>query len=148
MIYSVLKMKTTNRHTVIVLLLLLAVSAGLLASTAISASPQPGMGYQFSTPVKAAHWKSNTPSSGMVLSAVPSQVKIDTDFNMGPGDYISISKDGKEYGMGDTVLSSDKLSVTRRMDPNAPNGLYTVNYELCWPDGTCHIGQYQFAIQK
>ena len=45
-------------------------------------------------------------------------------------------------------FSSDKLSVTRRLDPNAPNGLYTVNYELCWPDGTCHIGQYQFAIQK
>ena len=131
-----------------VLLLLLAVGTGLLASNVISAAPQPGTSYKYSTPIKAAHWKSNMPSSGEVLSSVPSQVKIDADFNMGPGNFISISKDGKEYGMGDTVLSSDKLSVTRRLDPNAPNGLYTVNYELCWPDGTCHIGQYQFAIQK
>ena len=131
-----------------VLLILLALGTGLLASNAISAAPQSGTSYQFSTPIKAAHWMSNMPSSGDVLSSVPSQVKIEADFNMGPGNFISISKDGKEYGLGDTVLSSDKLSVTRRMDTNAPNGLYTVDYELCWPDGTCHLGQYQFAIQK
>lgn len=141
-------MKTINRHTVTVLLILLTLGTSLLAPSALSAAQQPGMAYQFSTPIKAAHWKSNMPSSDSVLSSAPSAVEIAADFNMGPGNYISISKDGKEYGMGDTVLSSDKLSVSRPVDPNAPSGLYTVNYELCWPDGTCHLGQYQFAIQK
>ena len=141
-------MKNSNRHTAIVLSILLTVGASLLASSTISFAQQSGMSYHFSTPIKEPHLKDNTPAAGAVLTSVPSQIKLDVDFYVGPGDQISMLKDGKEYGMGVTVVSSDKRSVTRSVDPYAPNGLYTLNYELCADDGECHPGQYQFAIQK
>ena len=34
------------------------------------------------------------------------------------------------------------------MDQTAPDGLYTVNYKACWPDGSCDEGSFQFVIDK
>lgn len=38
--------------------------------------------------------------------------------------------------------------MRRKMDSSAPDGLYTVTYNACWPDNTCHDGKFQFAIDK
>src|SRR3990172_3978170 len=97
---------------------------------------------------KSAHYESNTPSHGSVLAAVPVNVVIDFNFDLGPGSQISIKKDEMEYGTGETIIDSNKLAMRRNMDTNAPDGLYTVNYNACWPDGSCHDGHFQFAIDR
>ncbi len=38
--------------------------------------------------------------------------------------------------------------MRRKMDSASPDGLYTVNYKACWADGSCHDGNFQFAIDK
>ena len=70
-------MKNSNRHTAIVLSVLLTVGASLLASSTISFAQQSGTSYHFSTPIKEPHLKDNTPAAGAVLSSVPSQIKLD-----------------------------------------------------------------------
>ncbi|MDI6816357.1 MAG: hypothetical protein QME41_04070 [Actinomycetota bacterium] len=38
--------------------------------------------------------------------------------------------------------------LTLAMDPSAPDGLYTVEYNACRPDESCHDGNFQFAIDR
>lgn len=95
---------------------------------------------------KSAHYESNTPAHGSILAGVPVNVVIDFNFDLGPGSSISIKTGDREYGTGDTIIDSNKLAMRRNMDSNAPDGLYTVNYKACWPDGSCHDGHFQFNI--
>ncbi len=102
----------------------------------------------FSTPKKSAHWEGNMPEHGSTIPAPPVNVVIDANFDFAPPSSISITKDGKEYGTGDTVIDKNKLAMRRPMDAAAADGIYTVNYNACWPDGSCHQGYFQFAIDR
>jgi plastocyanin len=102
----------------------------------------------FSTPKKSPHWESTTPEHTAILAAVPINVVIDFNFDLGPGSDISISSNGTEYATGKTMIDENKLAMRRTMDPEAPDGLYKVTYEACWPDGSCHDGYFEFAIDR
>lgn len=108
----------------------------------------PATTFQFGTPKKSAHYESNTPGHGTILTAPPTNVVIDFNFDLAPPSSISITKDRKEYGSGTFTIDSNKLAMRRSMDKNASDGLYTVNYNACWPDGSCHDGNFQFAIDR
>lgn len=107
-----------------------------------------GGSFNFEQPKKSAHYESNTPEHGSVLAAVPINVVIDVNFDLAPPSAISINKDGRDYGVGETTIDSNKLAMRRAMAPDAPDGLYTVNYNACWPDSSCHDGHFQFAIDR
>ncbi|MFC1988571.1 VOC family protein [Chloroflexota bacterium] len=64
----------------------------------------------FGTPKKSPHWESNTPGHESMLAAVPINVVIDFNFDLGPGSAISITNDGKEYATGDTIIDDNKLT--------------------------------------
>jgi plastocyanin/methionine-rich copper-binding protein CopC len=100
----------------------------------------------FATPKKSAHFETSTPAHASTLPAVPVDIVIDFNFDLATNSTIKITKDGKDYGQGNTAVDSNKLSMRRQMDKSAPNGTYTVEYNACWPDGSCHDGHHQFAI--
>ena len=102
----------------------------------------------FTDPKKSAHYVSNTPTHGQTLKTAPIVVTIKFNFDLAKPSSISITQNGTDYGQGDTNIGNDKLTLTRSVDPEAPAGLYTVNYTACWPDATCHDGNFQFAISK
>ena len=102
----------------------------------------------FRNPKKSAHYETNTPVHGSTLAGVPINVVIDFNFDLAKPSEIKIEMEGKDYGVGETVIDSNKLSMRRDMDPITPDGVYTVNYNACWPDGSCHEGNFQFAIDK
>ncbi|MBI2327066.1 copper resistance protein CopC [Candidatus Curtissbacteria bacterium] len=104
--------------------------------------------FKFENPKKSAHYESNTPAHGAVLAGVPINVVIDFNFDLAEGSAISIKNDGREYGIADVVIDKNKLAMRRKMDPAAPDGVYTVSYKACWPDGSCHEGNFQFAIDR
>lgn len=102
----------------------------------------------FANPKKSAHYESNTPEHAATLAGVPINVVINFNFDLAKPSSISITKDGEEYGQGETIIDSNKLTLRRNMDPAAQDGLYTVTYNACWPDGSCHNGSFQFAIDR
>jgi plastocyanin len=102
----------------------------------------------FSIPKKTPHWESNTPEHEAILAAVPINVVIDFNFDLGPGSDISIVRDGKEYAVGNTIIDDNKLAMRRAMDAEAPDGIYRVEYKACWPDGSCHEGYFEFGIDR
>lgn len=101
-----------------------------------------------SNPKKSAHYESNTPSHGGVLAGVPINVVIDFNFDLVKQSSIKIKMEGKDYGIGETVIDDNKLSMRRKVNSNSPNGLYTVTYNACWPDGSCHDGNFEFEIRR
>jgi plastocyanin len=104
--------------------------------------------YTFGTPKKSAHYESNTPAHGSTLAGVPINVVIDFNFDLAKPSSISIKSEGKEYANGETIIDQNKLSMRRDIDSQAPDGLYTVTYNACWPDGSCHDGSFQFAVDR
>lgn len=106
------------------------------------------MQFVFENPKKSAHYESNTPEHGAVLAGVPINVVIDFNFDLAKPSEIKIEMDGKSYDVGQTIIDDNKLAMRRNVDANAPDGLYTATYKACWPDGSCHDGNFQFAIAR
>jgi plastocyanin len=102
----------------------------------------------FTHPKKSAHFETSTPAHGSTLAAVPVDVVIDFNFDLADNSTIKITKDGKDYGTGNTQVDTNKLTMRRQMDKSAPDGIYTVEYNACWPDRSCHDGYHQFAIDR
>lgn len=103
---------------------------------------------QFQLPKKSAHYESNTPEHGTTLAGVPINIVLDFNFDLAFPSSVSITMDGKEYGVGETVIDTKKLSMRQEMNPLSPDGIYTVSYNVCWPDKTCHDGSFQFKIDR
>lgn len=115
---------------------------------AISTDELDNSDFEFNDPKKSAHFESNTPAHESVLPGVPVSVVVDFNFDLANGSSISISREGKDYGTGPTIIDNNRLAMRRIMDPESPDGIYTVLYKACWPDRTCHDGFYQFAIDR
>lgn len=104
--------------------------------------------YKLGIPKKSAHYESNTPEHGAVTPAVPINVVIDFNFDLVPPSEIKILRGGKDYGVGPTIIDENRLAMRKEMDPSAPDGLYRVEYKACWPDQSCHNGNFEFAVDR
>ena len=103
----------------------------------------------FARPKKSAHYESNTPAHESILAAPPINIVIDFNFDLTSNSSISIvDTNDIEYGSGDTSVDRNKLALRRSMSHDSPDGVYTVNYNACWPDASCHDGSFQFAINR
>ncbi len=120
----------------------------LPGTTGTSPAAMPTPAFAFGIPKKSAHYESNTPAHEMVLAGVPINMVIDFNFDLHDKSEIRILKDGTDYGAGPTTVDPNRLTLRRAMDPSSPDGLYTVTYDACWPDGSCHDGAFQFAIDR
>lgn len=102
----------------------------------------------FKNPKKTPHYESNTPEHGAVFAGVPLEIVVNFNFDLADRSSISVASEGKEYGVDKTTIDSNRLTLRRMMDSNASDGTYTVRYDACWPDRTCHDGNFQFTIDR
>lgn len=102
----------------------------------------------FENPKKSAHFESNTPLHGVTLAGAPINIVIDFNFGLVKPSEIKILNNGKDFGVGETIIDRNKLTMRRNMIPDAPEGLYKIEYKACWPDTSCHNGYFQFAINR
>lgn len=103
----------------------------------------------FADPKKSAHYESNTPEHGDALADVPTNVVIDFNFDLSEKSSATIKDSaGQDWGLGETQVDKNKLTLRRLVKPDSPDGLYTVSYDACWPDGSCHDGYFEFQINR
>ena len=102
----------------------------------------------FTTPRKTPHYENSAPAHAVILPASPYNIVINFNFDLAASSQITITNNGKDYATGATSIDINKLTLRRTMDATAPDGTYTVNYKACWPDGSCHDGFFQFAIDR
>lgn len=103
----------------------------------------------FENPVKTPHYVDNVPAHSEIIPAVPLNVVVNFNFDIVLPSEITIMDESLQiYSVGETIIDENKLGMRVKMQNDAPEGLYTVEYKACWPDGSCHEGMFQFAIDK
>jgi methionine-rich copper-binding protein CopC len=95
----------------------------------------------------AAHFVDSMPMHEGTLDSVPEQVVLNFNFTLSDASTITIEKDGKELKTAPGTLGDNKLSMTAEIPADAGTGLYLVKYKACWPDNSCHNGQFAFAVK-
>lgn len=95
----------------------------------------------------AAHFVDSMPMHMAMLDKLPPQVVLDFNFTLSDASTITIEKDGKELKSAAGMLGDKKLSMTTELPADAGAGLYLVKYKACWPDNSCHNGQFAFLVK-
>lgn len=104
--------------------------------------------FRFADQRKARHYVSSNPEHAVTLAEKAAAVTISFNFDLAKPSSISVKQNGKEYAIDETIISADKLTLSRELASELPDGLYEVTYRACWPDATCHNGLFQFAIKQ
>lgn len=95
--------------------------------------------------IKAPHFVDSIPGHGGVYAKPPARVLINFDFDLHPNSLITVTKDGADAIGGPTVVGANKLSISALVK-GLGDGTYVVNYSACWPDRSCHQGQFSFTV--
>jgi len=98
--------------------------------------------------VRGAHVKDSTPRAEETIPAPPTNIVVDLDFDAADGTTMSITKDGDEYGRGETTVDEGALAFRRAFEPNAPDGTYVVTYRVCAPGESCSDGHFRFTLDR
>jgi methionine-rich copper-binding protein CopC len=96
----------------------------------------------------AAHFVDSMPMHEEHVASVPEMVLLNFNFTLSDASTITIEKDGKELVSGAGKLGDKKLSMTSALPADAGPGLYVVKYTACWPDNSCHDGQFAFVVDE
>jgi methionine-rich copper-binding protein CopC len=99
----------------------------------------------FGTQTKSAHFVKSVPAHAEILERAPNAIVFTFNFDIDPSSTVSVKKDGVEFAKGLPSVGQDRLTLTQNVNSLEP-GTYTVTYSACWPDKTCHPGQFQFAV--
>lgn len=95
----------------------------------------------------AAHFVDSMPMHKATLDKLPAQVLLNFNFTLSDASTITIEKDGKALKTAPGKLGDKKLSMTADLPSDAGMGLYLVKYKACWPDNSCHDGQFAFYVK-
>lgn len=97
----------------------------------------------------AAHYVDSAPVHGKTFALVPDKVLINFDFSLAEPSTISLTKDGKALQIGaPTISGPNSLHLSATLPSDTGDGVYVVNYKACWPDKSCHEGQFAFTVDR
>jgi plastocyanin len=94
----------------------------------------------------AAHFVSSSPEHADLVAAVPQKIQIDFNFVLARNSNINVLKDSEKLALGDLEFSENRLHMSVNL-PDAGAGTYHVLYRACWPDKSCHDGEFAFVVQ-
>lgn len=96
----------------------------------------------------AAHYVDSYPHHGDVFAQVPDRVQLDFNFTLHEVSSITVTKGGTPIELGKLNLGPRNLSMWARLQSATGDGLYRVKYKACWPDRSCHDGQFAFTVDS
>lgn len=96
----------------------------------------------------AAHFVDSAPKHGDAFAQVPEKVVINFNFTLSDVSTIAVLKDDKPLTVGKVAFAANLLSMSATLPKDAGDGLYLVKYKACWPDKSCHEGQFAFKVDS
>lgn len=96
----------------------------------------------------AAHFVDSYPKHGDLFAQVPDRAQIDFNFTLHEVSSITVTKDGAPVEAGKLTLGARNLSMWVTLPSTAGDGEYLVKYKACWPDRSCHDGQFAFTVDS
>lgn len=106
-------------------------------------------GKDFDQQIKSPHFLDSTPLHNETYAAQPINVTLNFDFDLADGSAITIlSIDNQEWQDGAVVIADAQTALQVPLKQDMPDGQYQVLYTACWPDRSCHNGQFSFIINS
>ena len=103
---------------------------------------------QTSKQIKPPHFVDSSPSHNETYAAVPLNIVINFNFDLSEKSSMKIEVNGKDVGEGKTTVDNTKLTLRRKISQTAGDEIYTVKYSACWPDDSCHDGEFRFVVDS
>lgn len=99
---------------------------------------------------KSPHFVDSSPAHGELFAAAPKNIVINFNFDLSPKSTIQVAHENLkiEPTTGATTVDNTKLTLRQDLLGELPDGRYTVSYNACWPDNSCHDGQFDFIIDS
>ncbi|MBI3287478.1 MAG: copper resistance protein CopC [Chloroflexi bacterium] len=94
--------------------------------------------------IKTPHYVEASVAHGVILETSPTELSITFNFTLAPPTQLRVVKEGEPI-VTSNAISEDRLVLSANV-PNQGSGIYIVYYEACWPDGSCHQGQFGFVV--
>lgn len=99
--------------------------------------------------IKSAHFVDSTPLHDDTYATQPINTTVNFNFDLQEGSKISVtSRDGIEWTEDQVLIEDNETALKKKLKKGMPDGRYTVKYTACWPDGSCHDGQFSFKIDS
>jgi plastocyanin/methionine-rich copper-binding protein CopC len=96
----------------------------------------------------AAHFVDSSPAHGETFAQVPTHLVINFNFTLHHDSTILVTKGGQPVSTGPITFGDRDLSISTTLPSDAGDGLYTVDYNACWPDQSCHKGRFAFYVDS
>lgn len=94
----------------------------------------------------AAHFTASTPAHGATLTQAPSEIVLNFNFTLHEISTVTVTRNGSPVTTGPLAFGDRKLSLRAPLTGGVGEGLYVVTYKACWPDQSCHDGQFGFIV--
>ena len=97
--------------------------------------------------IQPAHWVDSYPEHGAVLAAAPGSIVVNFNFDLHP------TVTSAQVFVNDKMIPaavSVENRVTLRIAPDGADkfGTWKVVLDACWPDASCHDGQFVFTVDE
>lgn len=117
-----------------------AADAGAAAQTQVGAMPRKLPDQRLSP-----HFVISSPKHGETLAQAPERIQINFDFTLHESSAIAVTRNDAPVQIGAIPVNPRGLVLAATL-PDAGEGLYVVGYKACWPDRSCHDGQFAFTV--
>lgn len=94
----------------------------------------------------AAHFVASDPEHAGLLPSAPNRIQIQFDFTLARNSNISVIKDGDKLTLHDMQFAENRLEMSVALPEGVGAGTYHVLYRACWPDHSCHDGEFAFSV--
>lgn len=133
-----------------VLTFALAACSSAAPPTPVGETPGPAAAPAMQIPdqTRSPHFVDSYPSHGQTLRQPPEEIVVNFDFNLHEDSYISVARDGVPVAVGKANIDSTQLTMRTALGGQTGDGLYVVTYRACWPDRSCHDGQFAFTVDS
>ena len=115
-----------------------------------AAQPELGAAPAVALPDKivAPHFVNSYPAHGDVLAQAPEVVLLNFNFNLKYKSAINVTRDGEAVSAGPAEIAESEISMQAPLTGESADGVYKVDYDACWPDGSCHEGSVAFTVDS
>ncbi|MBI4329507.1 MAG: cupredoxin domain-containing protein [Chloroflexi bacterium] len=96
----------------------------------------------------APHFVDSSPRHGQVFQQTPESIVINFNFNLHDKSSLTLTRDGAPVLISKITIDANRLALRALLGAGGGDGLYLVVYSACWPDGSCHGGQFAFQIDS
>ena len=94
------------------------------------------------------HFVNSSPRHGQFFRQAPEEIVINFNFTLHEKSAIKATKEVTPLSIGDTSFDSKHLAMRARLGAERGDGFYLVEYTACWPDGSCHNGNFGFHVDS